>query len=176
MRLKAFSTLVLLFSVSVFSIFAESDGKHQMSNMTVTIKAPEFRNSRHIETHEQNGKTYIKGKDSRYKDKETSRLTQPFVDYIFSSKSLGGDFVVTCVYRVDKKKANDECFITLGVDELEPQRLDIKEGLGTHRISHTFDVKLLRGKNHTLKLWLPSKGVLVERFEIRRKLINSKKK
>lgn len=174
MKLRALSFLVSLFTI--LSVFAENDGKHEMSNYHAKIKANEFRNSRHIETTEINGKTYIKGKDSRYKDKETSRLTQPFTDYVFSSKSMGGDYVVTCFYRVDKKNAKDECFITLGVDELEPQRLDIKEGSGTHRISHTFDVKLLRGKNHTLKLWLPSKGVMVERFEIRRKLISTKKK
>lgn len=174
MKLKALSLLVLLFSV--FTVSAENDGKHEMSNYHAKIKANEFRNSRHIETTEISGKTYIKGKDNRYKEKETSRLTQPFADYIFSSKSMGGDYVITCFYRVDKDKANDECYISLGVDELEPQKLDIKESKGTHRISHTFDVKFLRGKSHTLKLWLPSKGVMVERFEIRRKLISTNNK
>ncbi|MGL4331505.1 MAG: hypothetical protein ACRCSR_01665 [Bacteroidales bacterium] len=174
MKLRALSFLVLLFSA--LSVFAKNDDKHEMSNMHAKINATEFRNSRHIETTEVSKKTYIKGKDSRYKDKETSRATQPYAEYPFAANAIGGDYTVTCIYRVDKKNAKDECYITLGLDELEVQRLDIKESLGVHRISHTFDVKMLRGKNHVLKLWLPSKGVMVERFEIRRKLISTKKK
>lgn len=174
MKLRALSFLLAL--TTVLSVFAKDDNKNEMSNMFVKINATEYRNSRHIEKTEVSNKTHIKGKDNRYKDKESNRASQPYAEYPFSTNVVGGDFVVTCIYRVDKKNAKDECFITLGLDELEPQRLDIKENMGVQRISHTFDVKMLRGKNHVLKLWLPSKGVMVERFEIRRKLISSKKK
>lgn len=175
MRFKLF-LVALLSVISTSFIQASNEGKHEMSNMRVSIQATDFRNSRHIDQVDHNKKTYIKGKDSKYKQKESNRLLQPFVDYVFSSKLAGGEYVVTCFYRVDKKVANDECFLTLGVDEMSPRRLDIKESFGTHRISQTFDVKFLRGKNHTLKLWLPSKGVMIEKFEVRKKIINSKNK
>ncbi|MGL5318350.1 MAG: hypothetical protein ACRC9Q_06615 [Bacteroidales bacterium] len=173
MKLKVLSFFVLLFSV--LSLQAQSDDKHEMSGLQVKIDATKYKNSRHIESTDVKGKTYIKGIDSRYKDKEVGRMLQPYADYPFSANAIGGDFVVTCIYRVDKKNASDECYISLGVDELEPQKLEIKESIGIHRINHTFDIKMLRGKNHILKLWLPSKGVMIERFEIRRKVISSKK-
>ena len=71
--------------------------------------------------------------------------------------------------------AGDKAYITLVVDELSPVKLELSNSALSTRISADFDVSLLRGKRHLLKIWLPSKGVMIEKIEIRRRLINKKK-
>ncbi len=165
--------VILLALVAVGSVMAQ--GKHEMKNMRVSFEATDYRNSRSIEKVTSGSKNYIKGIDSKYKDKETSRLLQPFVDYNFIAKSLGGEFEVTVTYKIDKKIAGNSVKLTLGVDELPVQELELKNSALTNRARATFDVKLLRGKTHLLKVWLPTKGVLIEKFEIRRKVFGSTK-
>ena len=150
-------------------------GEHELKNMQAKFNATEFKSSRYMEKTTYNGKTYLIGEAKRYKSEETLRALQPFVDYRFISGAADGQYVVTVTYRIDKKLAGDKSYITLGVDELSPVKLELSNSALSTRISADFDVSLLRGKRHLLKIWLPSQGVMIEKIEIRRRLINKKK-
>ena len=53
------------------------------------------------------------------------------------------------------------------------EEIAIKKKL-INTVKADFKVKALRGKNHTLKVWLPAQGVQINKFEIRRKIFSSK--
>ena len=57
------------------------------------------------------------------------------------------------------------------MDLLDTEEMAIKNKL-INTVKADFKVKALRGKKHTLKVWLPSQGVQINKFEIRRKLIS----
>ena len=60
------------------------------------------------------------------------------------------------------------------MDLLETQDLIVTKKLLSNSVKATFSTKLLKGKKHTLKVWLPSEGVEIDRFEVRRALIKKK--
>ena len=137
-----------------------------MNNSFVTINAVDYRNSRNIEKVNENGREFIKAKDSK--------LVQPYAEYGIKSKMAGGTFKVTVTYKISKeelKNKNTQRFVKIALDEHKADEIELKEShSGYLRASSEFDMKFLRGKNHVLKLWLPSKGVMVDKIEIRRKL------
>ena len=86
----------------------------------------------------------------------------------------GGTFKVTVTYKISKvelKNKNTQRFVKIALDENKADQIELKESnSGYLRASAEFNLKFLRGKNHVLKLWLPSKGVMIDKIEIRRKL------
>ena len=90
-----------------------------------------------------------------------------------SSKLAGGTYEVTIHYNLDKSTIPDEPIVLVGMDLLDAKEIAIKNKL-INTVKADFKVKSLRGKNHTLKLWLLSQGVQVNKIDVRRKLISKK--
>ncbi len=161
--------------ISTISVVAQD--KHEMQNMRVSILSKEHKNSRFIEEGSSKGKEYIQGKKSSYNKKGESvnkKSLAPYAEYGISSGLAGGTYEVTVHYILDKNATPDEPQIILGMDLLDSQELTIKNKL-INTVKADFKVKALRGKNHTLKIWLPSQGVRVHKFEVRKKLIGGSK-
>ena len=155
--------------------FADDD-KHELDKSRVSIEASNFKNSRFLDKSSKNGKDYIIGKGTSYNKKGeavSGRALMPYAEYALSSKVMGGNYHVTVYYRIDKDKTPDNPKILLGMDLLEPQELEIEKKL-INTVKATFYTKLLKGKNHTLKIWLPSEGVEIQKFEVRRALVTKK--
>ena len=174
--MKKFTLMLVALVVSVFSIFADDDN-HQLTNTTVSIPATKFKSSRFLDEHTYSGKEYIYDKsssDNKSGEATTGRALMPYAEYKISSKLSGGDYVITVHYRIDKDKMPDNPKILLGMDLLEPQELEVERKL-INTVRATFNTKLLKGKKHTLKIWLPSEGVEIQKFEVRRAIITKKK-
>lgn len=165
--MRRFLILTISFVLSVGFIFGQEQERHQMNNSFVSINAVDFRNSRNIERVKENGRDFITAKNPK--------LTQPYAEYGIKSKMAGGVFKVTITYKISKeelKNKNSRKIVKIALDEHKAEEIELKENnSGYLRASSEFDIKFLRGKNHVLKLWLPSKGVLIDKIEIRRKLI-----
>ena len=162
---QLFYTLLLLITSFNLSYSQDSD-RHQMNNSFVSINAVDYRSSRIIENFRDNGRDFITAKDSK--------LLQPYAEYGIRSKMAGGTFKVTITYKITKeelKNKDTKRFVKLALDENKAEEIELKEShSGYLRASAEFNLKFLRGKNHVVKLWLPSKGVMVDKIEIRRKL------
>ncbi len=170
---------ILLFALLTgFSVmFANDDNVHEMSNMKVSINAVDTKSSRFIETVSSGSKEYIVGKSSSYNKKgEASggKLLGPYAEYAIEAGLSGGDYVITAYYKIDTKTAPSDARIILGMDLLETQELAVEKKLLSNSVKATFSTKLLKGKKHTLKVWLPSEGVQIDKFEVRRALIKKK--
>ena len=173
--MKKFSLLLFVFIISSVAIFAQE--VHEMENMRVSINAIESKNTRSIETTKNNGKDYIAGKSSCYNKNgqaKGGKLLWPYAEYAIESKLSGGDYIITVFYKIDSKNAPSDAKILVGMDLLEAEELAVEKKLLNNSVKATFSPKLLKGKNHTLKIWLPSKGVEIDRFEVRRALIKKK--
>lgn len=174
---KLLKSLILCF-VATLAIYAQTDERHQMSNSHVSINAIDFRSSRNLETVKDGNRDFIMGKAKTYdnaKDGEPGKLFQPYAEYGIKSKMAGGTFKVTIIYKIDKEERKENKGATrkvrLALDEHSPVEIELKEsGLGYLKAVQEFDMKFLRGKNHVVKLWLPSRGVMVDKIDIRRKL------
>lgn len=167
-----FTTLLL--SVSVF-LYADDD-KHELENMHASIDAIAHKNARHITTKEQGNKEYIFGKTTSYNKKGEAiggKILWPYAEYAFASKMTGGQYNITVHYRIEKDKLPSNARILVGLDLQEAKELEIKQKL-INTVKATFDAHLLKGKNHTIKLWLPSEGVEIQKIEVRRALIKKK--
>ena len=177
-RSTRFIAFFALFVSLQFSLFAQETERHEMTNSSVTINAVDYRSSRNLEKIKDGSKDFIKGKNKVYdnaKGKELSALGQPYAEYAIRSKMAGGRCVVTVTYKIDKdelkkdRKKNRQ--VRLAVDSNSPVVIDLKNNSsGYSTVSQDFDLAFLRGKNHTVKLWLPSKGVMVDKVTIRRKI------
>ncbi len=172
--------LIFLFSLLIttlsFSVSAQSDDSHDMSNMRVSINATQFNDSRFLETTTVKSKDYIQGKSSAYNKKGESankKLLAPYAEYDVKSKLPGGTYNVTVYYDIDKNNTPDEPIILVGMDLQDPEEIIIKNKL-INSVRTSLKVKALRGKNHKLKVWMPSQGVRINRIEVSRALINKK--
>lgn len=166
----------IFFSFLSLTLSAQSNDKHEMENMRASVTATEFNNSRYIETVTRKNKEYIQGKKSSYNKKGVSvnkKTLAPYAEYALKSKLAGGTYNVTVYYDIDKKTAPDEPVIIVGMDLLDTEEITIKNKL-VNSVRTSFKVKALRGKNHTLKIWLPSQGVGISRIEVGRALISKK--
>lgn len=164
----------LFLILSSISIQLSAQDKHEMDNMRVTVSADVYKSSRFIEKGKDKGKSYITGKSSSYNKKGESankKALAPYAEYSLSSKMSGGTYEVTVYYTLDKKNTPDNPIVIVGMDLLDTEEIAIKNKL-INTVKADFKVKALRGKNHTLKIWLPSQGVEINKFEVRRKLIN----
>ena len=97
----------------------------------------------------------------------------PYAEYGLSSKVMGGDYSVTVHYRLDKDKTPDKPYILLGMDLLEAEELQLDKKI-INTVKARFKTKALRGKNHTLKIWIPCEGVEIQKFEVRKHIIGKK--
>lgn len=173
--MKKLSVLFTALVVSCSSVlFANNNNQHEMENMQVTIEASEHRNSRFIDSKKINSKECILGKDGNYNRKGEANGNKgvwPYAEYNIVTKSASNaTYHVTVHYRVDKDKVADNPKLLIGMDLLEPEEVEIKnKNAGTVRAS--FNVKMIKGKNHTLKVWFPSAGIAVDKFDIRRAII-----
>lgn len=175
MKKLTYLLTALLLSVSTI-LFA--DDKHELENMHASIEATAHKNSRHITTTNHSSKEYIAGKATSYNKKGEAiggKLLWPYAEYAFASKMTGGQYNITVYYRVDKDKVQDNARILVGLDLQEAKELEIKSKL-INQVKTTFDANFLKGKNHTIKLWLPSEGVQIHKIEVRRALIKKKDK
>ena len=174
--MKKLTILFFLF-LSTFSLVLANDNVHEMSNMKVSINAKDVKSSRSIEIKKHAGKDYIYGKSSSYNKKGEAtlgKLLGPYAEYAIESGLSGGDYIITVYYKIDSSKAPSDPKIILGMDLLETQDLIVTKKLLSNSVKATFSTKLLKGKKHTLKVWLPSEGVEIDRFEVRRALIKKK--
>ncbi len=166
-------SFLIAFSVS---LFAQSDERHAMTNSSVTINAVDYRKSRSIDKVKDGSREFIIGKKSVYNlagSKDPSKLLQPYAEYIVKSKWAGGTFKVTVTYKIDKderkENANKTRKVRIGLDENSPMEIELKNSSsGYLKASSEFKINFLRGKNHTVKVWLPSKGVMIDKVEMRR--------
>ncbi len=168
--------LLVAFIASFVSLSVSAQEKHELENMRVSVPATAYKSSRFLENGTNKNKDYIQGKKSSYNKKGESankKTLAPYAEYSLSSKLAGGTYEVTVYYTLDKKNTPDEPIVIVGLDLLEGQEMPIKNKL-VNSVKADFKVKTLRGKNHTLKLWLPSQGVQVNKIDVRRKLINGK--
>lgn len=174
--MKRFTLFFMAFVMNLGFLALADDDKHELENSHVSVKASEHNSTRFTETKTVNGKEYLVGKGSSYNKKGeavTGKTLWPYAEYILRSGLMGGNYHVTVYYRLDKNKTPDTPKILLGMDLLEAQELEVEKKL-INTVKATFYTKLLKGKNHTLKIWLPSEGVEIEKFEIRRALITKK--
>ncbi len=165
-----------LFSLTSVTLFAQSDDQHEMSSMRVSIDATQYNSSRFLEKTTVKSKDYIHGKSSSYNRKGESankKSLAPYAEYDIKSKLPGGTYNVTVYYSIDKDKAPDEPIIIVGMDLQDTNEIAIKNKL-INSVRTSISVKALRGKNHKLKIWLPSEGVMIDRFEVSRAIINKK--
>lgn len=167
----------ILFSVLIFCInfSLSANDKHQMKNMHVSIAATSHKYSRFLGVTEYKSKTYVAGKKSSYDkvgEAKGNKVVWPYAEYSLSSKWAGGTYIVTVHYSINKDNvSNQPPKILLGMDLLEPQELVLKNKI-IDTVKATFKVKILRGEKHTLKVWLPSRGVQISKFEVRKALIS----
>ncbi len=169
---KVLFLLSLIISFTSTSLFAQDT--HSMDNMRVSVSADAYKSSRFIEKGTNKSKTYIQGKSSSYNKKGESankKALAPYAEYSLSSKLSGGTYEVTVYYTLDKSNTPDDPIVIVGMDLLDTEEITIKNKL-INTVKADFKVKALRGKKHTLKVWLPSQGVQINKFEIRRKLIS----
>lgn len=173
--MKRITAMLFALVIGAATLFADDD-KHELTNYTVSVPATEHKNSRFLESTTVNGKEYIRGKASSYKkngEAVSGKALMPYAEYTLSSKLMGGNYTVTVHYRIDKDKAPENARILLGMDLLESQELTVEKKL-FNTTKATFYTKLLRGKNHTLKIWFPCEGVEIQKFEVRRAIITKK--
>ena len=155
---------------------AENDNKHELENMHVTIQATEFKSSQFIETEVIKGKEYIRGKASSYNKKGEANagiLLQPHAEYAIKSKLPGGTYNITVFYQIDTDKAPSTPKISIGMNTQKAQDIEIKNKL-VNSVKTSFKVKLLKGKQHTVKLWFPSAGVKVREIRINKAILPKK--
>ncbi|MEG1616385.1 MAG: hypothetical protein RR202_09880 [Bacteroidales bacterium] len=175
--MKKFTLSLLALVMSFSTLLFADDDKHELTNYTVSVPATDYKSSRFLEKSETNGKDYIHGKGSSYNKKGeaiSGKALWPYADYVLSSKLMGGTYTVTVHYRIDKDKTPDNPRILVGMDLLEAQELQVEKKL-FNTVKATFNTKLLKGKNHTLKVWFPCEGVEIQKFEVRRAIITKKK-
>ncbi len=165
------------FSIIAFSINAQDEKtKHEMENMHVSIQASQYKSGKFIEKEEIKGKEYIFGKSSSYNKEGKANagiLLQPHAEYVIKSKLPGGTYNVTVFYHIDKDKAPENPKISVGMDLQKVQELEVKDKL-IDRVKTSFKVNFLRGKQHTVKLWFPSAGVMVREINISRAILPKK--
>ena len=171
MKKFLFLTLSLIAFISI-----SAQETHDMDNMRASINAKAYKSSRFLEEGTNKSKDYIQGKSSSYNKKGESvnkKALAPYAEYALSSKMSGGTYEVTVYYTLDKDNTPDEPIIVLGMDLQDTEEIAIKSKL-INTVKADFKVKALRGKNHLLKVWLPSQGVQINKFEVRRKIFSSK--
>lgn len=176
---RLFGALMAL-AVFVTPASAQKGEVHEVENMHVTIPATSYNNSRFIEQGNSGGKTYITGKASSYKrngEANAGAMLQPCAEYVISNKMLGGSYNVLVYYSVDSDKVPASPRIAVGMNTQEAQQLEVKTNkLPNKYVKANFKVKLLKGKKHTVKVWLPSEGVRIHEIKVLRALFNSKSK
>ncbi len=169
--------LMALFLMGAFTTI-KADGPTDLENMHVSLEAEDYDKGKFLEETIHNGKTYIVGKSSSYNksgEANGGRMLWPNAVYEIKSKMMGGTYNVTVHYRVDEKLVPENPKILIGMDLLEPEEVTLNSKnklINTARAS--FRVKLLSGKTHSVKLWLGSEGVQVDKVEVRKAIFNKK--
>ncbi len=184
--MKLFNSLVLerifislvIVVLCTFSSYAQDD-RHEMENLHVTIPATEYKSSRFIEKVVIKGKDYITGKSSSYKksgEANAGILLQPHAEYVISSKLPGGSYHILVYYTLDKENTPDNPKISISMNTQKAQEVELTSKQLKKYAKATFKVNFLKGKNHTVKIWLPSQGVRVSEIKVMRALFSSKDK
>ena len=165
---------LLLCGISAGMIAQE---RAELSNMQVKINALDYNKSRKIEQKKSGSRDYIYGESSAYvltKTKPLSKLSAPYAEFPFQANIPGGTYRITIAYRADKtNKYDGDPMIIVGMDALSTEDIELDYTSRVKKKTVDFKAKALRGKKHTLKLWLPTPGVEIDYVEIRRKLINN---
>lgn len=168
---------VALLSMSL-SASAQDNTRHEVENMHVTIPATAYKSAGFIETVTVNGKEYVCGRSSSYKrngEANAGTLLQPHAEYVISNKMLGGSYHVLVYYTLDRDRMPASPRISIGMNTQKPQEVELKTGRQPDKYAKaTFKVSLLKGKKHTVKIWLPSEGVRVSQIKVMRALFNKK--
>ena len=108
------------------------------------------------------------------KTKPLSKLSAPYAEFPFQANIPGGTYRITIAYRADKtNKYDGDPMIIVGMDALSTEDIELDYTSRVKKKTVDFKAKALRGKKHTLKLWLPTPGVEIDYVEIRRKLISN---
>ena len=104
---------------------------------------------------------------------QTCALPISYVFYPIKTELSGGSYEITVAYRAKNNK-NYTCKpqIIIGFDELETETVDLDYTNSVKKKKISFKSKVLRGKNHVVKVWLTTPQVEIDYIEVRRKLLN----
>ena len=167
-----------MFLMGTFATTINANEPTQMDNMHASLQAEEYDNGRFLEKKNHNGKTYILGKSTSYNkagEANGGRMLWPNAVYDIKSKMIGGTYHVTVHYRVDEDMVPNNPTIHIGMDLLEPVEVALNnENKLINTAKATFKVKVLGGKTHSVKLWLGSEGILVDKVEVRKAIFSKK--
>lgn len=170
--------LFILAGIFCFCLSGICQERHEMEKMRVKFESCEYNKSRRIEKVHRNKRDLIRGESSAYilaKNNPLPASTSPYAEYLLSSGMAGGTYEVTVGYRAIKNgKYTGEPKIIMGFDENKRESIILNYVDHTKRKSVDFKTNFLRGKNHILRVWLPTPGVEIDYIEIRKKLVNSK--
>lgn len=151
---------------------AQDSEKHQLKNWHVSFAANEYKLSRFLDHKTIGKREYVFGKKIAYNKKGKAnggKALWPYAEYKIASKVSGGKYTVTVHYRLNKDIAPEEPKITIGMDLVGSEDIEIKNKL-KNTAKATFNVKLLKGKSHTVKVWFPSQGVEIHKVEVNKAL------
>lgn len=174
MRLVIGMMLVLM---SFSSAWCASN-RHEMKAFGLTIESNKYRNGRKIEYVETKKRDYIKGRNSSYRRDgiPLDRHQSPYVEFPIETKLPGGSFFVTVVYRISGDFAElRKQGIYLEMDDMGAQFYEFKRARGLV-LRHTSEIKVnaWKGNKHSVKIWLPTEGVEIDKIEIRRNMNTNK--
>ena len=139
------------------------------SKYQTIIYASQYRDSRYIEVGRGIGNTAIRGKKGRYNHlgEATGPISNwPYAEYKLQGCSQGGEYLVTVKYKLDKKLTPKKPHLIIGMDNLNTKNLNLKSKSGS--VKATFRANNLNRDIHSVKLWLPSDGVIIEKIEVKR--------
>ena len=172
--MKKLITLILLLICA--NIFISAQDRHELDNMRVKIETNEHVRSSRVKESVDGNKTYMQGDNSAYilsRSKALSKLSSPYVYYPIKTELSGGSYEITVGYRAKNNK-NYTCKpqIIIGFDELETETVNLDYTNSVKKKKINFKSKVIRGKNHVVKIWLTTPQVEIDYIEVRRKLIN----
>lgn len=165
---------ILAFSVLIAGLWTMglAQDKHELEGGLVKIDAQDYRNGKLVDKVTLYGKSVIIGKSGVYNhNKPLKKAAAPTADFPFVAKAAGGDYKIIVYYRIDRNATKtDDNQIIVGFDEQETKELQVREKGNSGRVETDFSAAALRGKNHVVRIWLPTKGVAIDRIDVRRKL------
>lgn len=172
-NLKKIIIALILFSFYLpINLNAQETETHQLKNWHIAFSANEHIKSRFLDRKVIGNKEFVTGKKSSYDksgDAKGAKMLWPYAEYRIKSKVPGGRYTVSVHYRIDKKSAADQPKIELGMDHINSKEVIINNKL-LNIVKASFDVKFLKGKQHTVKIWFPSQGVEIHKIEVNKAL------
>ncbi len=135
-----------------------------------TLSPSQFKNSRFIEASRWGNKNFIKGRSGSYDrrgDAHGARGIWPYAEYRLSGAPKDGEYTVTVYYSTEKRLLPNRPYILVGMNNQDPRTLNVKN-TKSGSVKATFKLSSFGKDTPSVKLWLPSDGVQIEKIDIRR--------